>query len=100
MNVHLTFFISKLSIFSFRLFDFVFLREYFPQVRPYFKHRSIVIQFIEHLWSNTIESSKVSFVKKILKKQGLYDLSTSFNDGDTFSNDGTKRKKKSRIFLF
>ncbi|CAF0880368.1 unnamed protein product [Adineta steineri] len=70
-----------------RAFD-LFHKEYFPQFRPYFKHRSIVIQFIEHLWSNMIEFSKVSFVKKILKEQGIYDVSTrNFNDTETFSND-------------
>jgi hypothetical protein len=38
-----------------------------------------------------IESSKVSFVRKILKEQGIYDVSsTSFNDTDAFSNDGKK----------
>lgn len=36
-----------------------------------------------------IESSKVAFVKKILKEQGIYDVSTkNLNDADTFSNDG------------
>ncbi|CAF0765196.1 unnamed protein product [Adineta steineri] len=70
-----------------RAFD-LFHKEYFPQFRPYFKHRSIVIQFIEHLWSNMIEFSKVSFVKKILKEQGIYDVSTTnFSDTETFSND-------------
>jgi hypothetical protein len=59
-----------------------FFREYFCQFRPYFKHRSIALQFVEHLWTNMIESSKVAFVKKILKEQGICDISTTnFNDG-------------------
>jgi hypothetical protein len=38
-----------------------------------------------------IESSKVSFLKKILKEQGIYDVSsTSFNDTDALSNAGKK----------
>ncbi len=93
MNVHLIFFISinPSHFLYFLRLKLFFSREYFSQLRPYFKHRSIVIQFIEHLWSNMIESSKVSFVRKILKEQGIYDVSsTSFNDTDAFSNDGKK----------
>jgi len=76
-------------------------REYFPQLRPYFKHRSIVIQLIEHLWSNMIESSKVSFLKKILKEQGIYDVSsTSFNDTDALSNAGKKMLSIDAILLY
>ncbi|CAF3572142.1 unnamed protein product [Rotaria sordida] len=70
-----------------RAYD-LFHKEYFSQFRPYFKHYSIVIQFIEHLWLNMIESSKVSFVKKKLKEHGVCDISSkSYNDTDTFSND-------------
>ncbi|CAF3314926.1 unnamed protein product [Rotaria socialis] len=70
-----------------RAFD-LFHKEYFSQFRPYFKHYSIAVQFIEHLWLNMIESSKLSFVKKKLKEQGIDDLFTkSYNDTDTFSND-------------
>ena len=70
-------------------------REYFSQFRPYFKQYSIVVQFIEHLWLNMIESSKVSFVKKKLKEQGICDESTkNFNDTNTFSNDGMKKEKE------
>jgi hypothetical protein len=66
-----------------------FCREYFPQIRPYFKNRSIVIQLIEHLWSNMIESSKVAFLEKILKEQDIHNRSPNHsNDTDTFSNDG------------
>ncbi|CAF3381007.1 unnamed protein product [Rotaria sp. Silwood1] len=70
-----------------RAFD-LFHSEYFSQFRPYFKHHSIAIQFIEHLWLNMIESSKVSFVKKKLKEHGVCDRSgKSYNATDTFSND-------------
>ncbi|CAF2943107.1 unnamed protein product [Rotaria sp. Silwood2] len=70
-----------------RAYD-LFHNEYFSQFRPYFKHYSIAIQFIEHLWLNMIESSKVSFVKKKLKEHGACDSSTKcYNDTDTFSND-------------
>jgi hypothetical protein len=47
-----------------------------------------------------IESSKVSFLKKILKEQGIYDVSfTSFNDTDAFSNDGIKRMFWKKFFF-
>ncbi|CAF1006570.1 unnamed protein product [Adineta ricciae] len=70
-----------------RAFD-LFRNEYFLQFRPYFKHRPIVTQFIEHLWSNMTEPGKVSFVKKILKEQGIYDISSrNFHENETFSND-------------
>ncbi|UJR34984.1 hypothetical protein I4U23_027763 [Adineta vaga] len=70
-----------------RAFD-LFHNEYFLQFRPFFKHRSIVIQFIEHLWSNMTETAKVSFVKKILKEQGIYDISSrNFHENESFLND-------------
>jgi len=47
-----------------------------------------------------IESSKVSFVRKILKEQGIYDVSsTSFNDTDGFCNDGIKRMFWKKFFF-
>jgi hypothetical protein len=47
-----------------------------------------------------IESSKVSFLKKILKEQGIYDVSsTSFNETDAFCNDGKKRMFWNKFFF-
>lgn len=67
---------------NFLKFFFGSIREYFAQIRPYFKHRSIAQQLLEHLWNNMIESSKVAFVKKILKEQKFTEISsTNFNDG-------------------
>ena len=41
------------------------------------------------------EASKVACVKRMLKKQGMSDVSTvSFNDSDFYSNDGKERKRR------
>lgn len=60
-----------------------FRREYLQELRPYFHHRAVARQLIEHLWSNMIESSKVAFLKKMLKDPHLSTLhwNPSNNDG-------------------
>ena len=70
-------------------------REYFSQFRPYFKHRAIVKQFVDHLWNHMGESSKVACVKRMLKEQGMSDVSTvTFNDSDFYSNDGKRNERR------
>lgn len=87
MNVHLIFSISKSFLIYSKEFYIKknvehFFREYFSQFRPYFKNHPIAVQFVEHLWKNMMESSKVAFVRKVLKEQGNYDHSTTdYNDG-------------------
>lgn len=78
-----------------RAFD-LFYKEYFCQIRVYFKHRSIASQLIEHLWTNMGEQSKVSFIRKVLREQGLPDIQTNnFNDENDF--ESTKSLNESNL---
>ena len=74
-------------------------REYLPELRPYFHHRGIARQLLEHLWSNMIESSKVSFLKKMLKDPHLATLQWNQSNNDGRSPSSSTSRHSRSLFL-